>query len=792
MSGVKIDQARNALRALVHGLNPQDSFNIIRFSSDFSSFAPQPAAFAQQNVDQADLFIDQLAAQGGTEMLPALRFALTQPRSQDKLPLVVLLTDGQVGNEQQILEALEKHLGNARLYTFGIGTALNDYLLRAAARRGRGTVEFVSPYQDLEEVIGRFQSQVASPLLTDVSLEWNGLPVDAVHPTPVPDLFRASPLVVYGRASQPVSRTITVSGQSVNGPVRFPLQVDLTRSTTDAATLALLWARGRIEALNDRLYVKPDEPQTKDQIIELALHHHLMSPFTAFVAVEEKLVASPDGGPPKTVVVPVPLPESWDYDAVFGKGGLAMYSLSAATAYAVRVQAAPTAGIGTGSGGGVGSGSGPGVGPGFVGSSGGGAFRIGGSVSAPTCIYCPGPEYSDEARKAQHRGVVLLHAIVDEKGNASSIRVQKSLGMGLDQAAVRAVQNWRFKPAQRSGKPVPVYVNVDVNFHLGDDAGDVSSSLSFGRGTRCFPDVTWPHETLVVSLKTKEEQVTEVARYLLRHQRVDGTWSDKPGDSMPADDVQTTAFALLAYLGQGHTDRAGHYQAQVRRAMDHLIGSLGPSGELTKAKGQVKTHALLLWALAESYGATGSARYREAATSVAGNLMDSRTINGLWPARSVESADPATTVWALIALQAAQRAGLPVRDEASATAAQAMASLPDASPVHLALAQLLASEPSPSSTPQEIEQSIAAYTSTISNITDTESAALALLAARLLGNKRTLETAEEAVLAALGRNQQTQGKAAGAFDFCDGHAVAASARSYLLLVAGQAKWRALQ
>lgn len=123
-------------------------------------------------------------------------------------------------------------------------------------------------------------------------------------------------------------------------------------------------------------------------------------------------------------------------------------------------------GIGTGSGGGVGSGFGPGVGPGRGGGTGGGAFRIGGNVSAPTCIYCPDPEYSEEARKARHQGMVVLWAVVDDSGRAQQIRIQKSLGLGLDESAVRAVQNWRFRPAERFGKPVPVYMAIEVNFHL--------------------------------------------------------------------------------------------------------------------------------------------------------------------------------------------------------------------------------------------------------------------------------------------------------------------------------------
>lgn len=126
------------------------------------------------------------------------------------------------------------------------------------------------------------------------------------------------------------------------------------------------------------------------------------------------------------------------------------------------------AGIGTGSGGGVGSGQGPGVGPGWGGGYGGGVFRVGGSVSAPLCLYCPDPAYSEEARKARYQGLVVLWAIVDENGRVvpESIRVQKSLGMGLDEEAVRAVQNWRFKPAERFGKPVPVAFAIEVRFNL--------------------------------------------------------------------------------------------------------------------------------------------------------------------------------------------------------------------------------------------------------------------------------------------------------------------------------------
>jgi periplasmic protein TonB len=123
-------------------------------------------------------------------------------------------------------------------------------------------------------------------------------------------------------------------------------------------------------------------------------------------------------------------------------------------------------GIGSGSGGGVGSGRGPGVGPGWGGGIGGGVYRIGGGVSAPRLIYGPDPEFSEEARKAKYQGTVVLWVIVGTDGRTHEIRVQRSLGMGLDEKAIEAVRVWKFEPARKNGQPVAVQVNVEVNFRL--------------------------------------------------------------------------------------------------------------------------------------------------------------------------------------------------------------------------------------------------------------------------------------------------------------------------------------
>jgi TonB family protein len=124
------------------------------------------------------------------------------------------------------------------------------------------------------------------------------------------------------------------------------------------------------------------------------------------------------------------------------------------------------AGIGSGSGGGISSGLGPGVGPGYGGGTGGGVYRVGGGVSVPRATYNPDPEYSEQARKAKYQGTVVLWAIIGSDGRPRELRVQRSLGMGLDEKAIEAVRRWRFEPAMKDGQPVAVHINIEVDFHL--------------------------------------------------------------------------------------------------------------------------------------------------------------------------------------------------------------------------------------------------------------------------------------------------------------------------------------
>lgn len=314
MSGDSIVQARNALRACLRALNSEDTFNIFPFDNRVEQFAPQSVPFTQANIDQADAYIEQIDARGGTEILLALQTALEQPRNAERLRVVVFMTDGAVGNEDQVLRELRRTLNEARVYAFGIGTAVNRFLLDKLAEVGRGTVEYIFPGQAIEDAVQRFQNRAAFPVLVDLSLDWGGARVTDVYPHPLPDLYAGQPLLVLARFHSQGQTQIRLTGRTTRGEYTQTLTVDWPQATPDRgphwATLTQLWARTRIDALMTR---ERDEPQQqsklRDEILGLALAQGLLSPYTSFVAIEEQRAEHADREAAQPVVVPIHLPQ---------------------------------------------------------------------------------------------------------------------------------------------------------------------------------------------------------------------------------------------------------------------------------------------------------------------------------------------------------------------------------------------------------------------------------------------------------------------------------------------------
>ena len=181
MSGFPIEKAKETMQLALDNLYPQDTFNLITFSGDTRILFPHPVPATRENLRQAREFLTSRQGSGGTEMMKAIRAALDPSDVQDHVRIVCFMTDGYVGNDMEILAEIQRH-SKARIFAFGIGNSVNRFLLDKMAEYGRGEVEYVSLQEDGSAAARKFHERIRNPLLTDVSIEWSGLPVADVYP----------------------------------------------------------------------------------------------------------------------------------------------------------------------------------------------------------------------------------------------------------------------------------------------------------------------------------------------------------------------------------------------------------------------------------------------------------------------------------------------------------------------------------------------------------------------------------------------------------------------------------
>ena len=319
MSGFPIEKAKETMRLALDGLYPQDTFNLITFSGDTRILFPEPVQATRENLQKAQAFLASRYGSGGTEMMKAIRAALDPSDSQQHVRIVCFMTDGYVGNDMEIISEIQRH-PNARIFSFGIGSSVNRFLLDKMAEQGRGEVEYVGLNDDGSAAAKRFHERVRNPLLTDISVDWGGLPVSDIYPKRIPDLFAAKPVVLHGRYTAPWKGAIHLRGKMSGKPYSRDLTVTLPAKEPAHDVLASLWARAKISDLMAQDYygiqMGTVQPKLKDAITQLGLDFRLMTQYTSFVAVEEMTIT--EGGEPRRVEVPVEMPEGVSYEGVFG------------------------------------------------------------------------------------------------------------------------------------------------------------------------------------------------------------------------------------------------------------------------------------------------------------------------------------------------------------------------------------------------------------------------------------------------------------------------------------------
>lgn len=317
MAGTSIQQAREALLQALDRLQPGDRFGILAFNHSYYEFSSQPLYASADNVDAARRFVKGLEAGGGTEMLPALVHVMGKPEIPGYLRHIVLLTDGDLGNEEQIFAAMRQQLGDARLYTVAIGSAPNFFLATKMAQFGRGSFTHIADISEIREQMGRLLETIESPVLTDVRLSFEGVELAETYPQRLPDLFVGQPLLIYGRISQGRKGTVRLTARAGDQPYEASFAFDATAAAFHPG-ITTLWARQRVEDLMD-VWRKSDEETSgniRASIIEHAIRYRLVTQFTSLVAVEE--IVTNVGGESRTAAVPTELPAGMQLDKVFG------------------------------------------------------------------------------------------------------------------------------------------------------------------------------------------------------------------------------------------------------------------------------------------------------------------------------------------------------------------------------------------------------------------------------------------------------------------------------------------
>src|SRR5215475_7139124 len=306
MDGFPLNTAKRLLRDLIGQLRPSDLFNVVLFAGDSAALSAKSLRADQQNISKAIRLIEQQRGGGGTELLAAVKQAMSLPREANVSRSVVLVTDGYISGEKGVFDYIRDNLNQCNVFSFGIGSSVNRYLIEGVAKAGMGEPFVVTQEAEASVVADKFREYIQTPLLTDIQVSARGFDIYDAHPERLPDLFARRPVILYGKWRGPVSGTFELRGKTGQGDYLTRLDVAGVQPEETNRALRYLWARSRIAELSDYGSGVADQDRIKD-ITALGLKYNLLTQYTSFIAVREKVIN--DQGPAEDVDQPLPLPE---------------------------------------------------------------------------------------------------------------------------------------------------------------------------------------------------------------------------------------------------------------------------------------------------------------------------------------------------------------------------------------------------------------------------------------------------------------------------------------------------
>ncbi|MGD1918374.1 MAG: VWA domain-containing protein, partial [Pleurocapsa sp.] len=296
--GAAIAQSKELMRQFISGLNENDTFNIIDFASSTKKLSNKPLANTRENRAKALAYVSKIDANGGTQLMNGINTVLNFSAAEDgRLRSIVLLSDGLIGADEQAIAQIRDNLkpGN-RLYSFGVGHSTNRFLLNRLAELGRGTVTILPIKEDAVEVADKLYREINKPVVTNIEIEWLGEGnAPEIYPRQSPDLFASQPLVLYGRKEDANNGKLKITGTVAGGkPYEEVLDVNFQQVGGNNA-IAQLWGRSRIKDLMNEMYGR-ETSQGVEAVTKTALDYNLLSKYTAFVAVDQKVPVEKDDG----------------------------------------------------------------------------------------------------------------------------------------------------------------------------------------------------------------------------------------------------------------------------------------------------------------------------------------------------------------------------------------------------------------------------------------------------------------------------------------------------------------
>jgi len=305
MEGWPLNTSKLLLKDLLGQLRPTDLFNVVLFAGDSTLLSPQSLPAGKENIDGALRLLSEQRGSGGTELLPAIKQAMSTPRQNQISRSVVLVTDGYVSGEAGVFGYVRDNLNQTNVFSFGIGTSVNRYLIEGIARAGMGEPFIVTEETEAPVVAKKFREYIQTPVLTDVEVKAVGFDIYDLHPVQLPDLMAERPVILFGKWRGPIAGTLELRGNSGHGGYLSQINVAGTQPDESNSALRYLWARSRIAELSDYGSGRVSDERAKE-ITALGLQYNLLTQYTSFIAVRE-VVTNPLGNA-QDVKQAVPLP----------------------------------------------------------------------------------------------------------------------------------------------------------------------------------------------------------------------------------------------------------------------------------------------------------------------------------------------------------------------------------------------------------------------------------------------------------------------------------------------------